>query len=168
MDDKITEDFIEEIIMFCPNCGVETESSGQFCGSCGTNLETLEVVFGTLLPRVGFVDAIKLGFSNYFKFSGRSRRSEYWFWTLFVWLGSFVFVLLDSLVGSGVFFVGFWLGILIPCFAVGARRLHDNGRSGWWQLLFFAPFGWVVLLVWWAGDSEKLPNKHGPNPKYGS
>ena len=75
MDDKIALDFIQEIIMHCPNFGVETESSGRFCGSCGTNFETGEVVFGSLLPRVGFMEAIKLGFSNYFKFSGRSRRS---------------------------------------------------------------------------------------------
>ena len=155
--------------MHCPNCGVEADSTGVFCGSCGANLETGEVVFGSLLPRVGFVDAIKLGFSNYFKFSGRSRRSEYWYWALFAFLGSAVFQIVDGFTGAGIFDSIFGLAILIPGLALGARRLHDIGKSGWWQLLWFAVLiGWAILIIWNVRDSDGAPNSHGPNPKYGS
>ena len=155
--------------MYCPNCGVETDSTGVFCGNCGANLRTVEVDFGTLLPRVSFVDAIKLGFSNYFTFSGRSRRSEYWFWSLFDILFVGASLLLDGLAGGGggIFLISI-LVTLIPSLAVTARRLHDTGKSGWWQLLGLVPFGGIVLLVFCVQDSEKVPNKHGPNPKYGS
>ena len=33
---------------------------------------------------VSFAGAIVLGFQRYFDFSGRSSRSEYWWWILFV------------------------------------------------------------------------------------
>jgi uncharacterized membrane protein YhaH (DUF805 family) len=155
--------------MYCPNCGAETESGGQFCGSCGANLETGENLYGTPLPRVGFVDAIKLGFSNYFKFSGRSRRSEFWFWVLFALLGSIVFQIVDLIVGVSVFDSIFGLVILIPGLALAARRLHDIGKSGWWQLLYFAVIiGWIILIIWQVRDGDQEPNAHGQNPKYGS
>ena len=155
--------------MYCPNCGIETDSDGQFCGSCGANLQTGEVVFGDLLPRVGFADAIKLGFNNYFTFSGRSRRSEYWYWALFYFLGSLVCQVLDTIIGVGVLDSLFTLLILIPGLALGARRLHDIGKSGWWQLLWFAIIvGWVILIIWNVRDSDQAPNSHGHNPKYGA
>jgi len=155
--------------MYCPNCGIEMDSDGQFCGSCGANLQTGEVVFGDLLPRVGFADAIKLGFNNYFTFSGRSRRSEYWFWALFTFLGGAVFQVVDGITGVAIFYSIFSLVIIIPGLALGARRLHDIGKSGWWQLLWVAVLvGWVILIIWNIRDSDEAPNSHGPNPKYSS
>ncbi|RYF53877.1 MAG: DUF805 domain-containing protein, partial [Comamonadaceae bacterium] len=41
-----------------------------------------------------------------------------------------------------------------PELAVGTRRLHDIGRSGWWQLLLLTGIGFLLLLVWWAQPSE--------------
>ena len=41
-----------------------------------------------------------------------------------------------------------------PLAAAGARRLHDTGRSGWWQLFALAPFGFVVLLVLLARPTD--------------
>ena len=38
--------------------------------------------------------------------------------------------------------------------AVGARRLHDTGRSGWWQLFVLAPFGFLVVLT---GEIMRMP-----------
>ena len=155
--------------MYCPSCGIETGSNGQFCGSCGANLQTGEVVYGSILPRVGFVDAIRLGFNNYFNFSGRSRRSEYWYWALFTILGGAVSQVIDGITGLGIFYSLFSLLILIPGLALGARRLHDIGKSGWWQLLWFAIIvGWVILLIWNIRDSDQAPNSHGQNPKYGA
>ena len=58
------------------------------------------------------------------------------------------------------------LALLIPGLSAGARRLHDTGRSGWWQLLWLVPIiGWLVLIVFLAQDSHEGENDYGPNPK---
>ena len=57
------------------------------------------------------------------------------------------------------------LALLVPTLAVGARRLHDTGRSGWWLLIGLIPIvGWIILLVFLVQDSHPA-NQHGPNPK---
>ena len=63
---------------------------------------------------------------------------------------------------SGVF----RLAILIPSFALGARRLHDINRSGWWQLLWLVLLiGWIILIVWATRKGDEGPNQHGSDPK---
>ncbi|MEM6867216.1 MAG: DUF805 domain-containing protein, partial [Cyanobacteria bacterium P01_C01_bin.121] len=58
------------------------------------------------------------------------------------------------------------LAVFIPGIAVTTRRLHDTGRSGWWQLLWFALLiGWIVLLIFFTQDSSFERNQYGPNPK---
>ena len=58
------------------------------------------------------------------------------------------------------------LAVLIPAFAVGARRLHDTNRSGWWLLIGLVPLvGAIVLLVFMIMDGQPGDNKYGPNPK---
>ena len=60
----------------------------------------------------------------------------------------------------------YMLAIIIPGTALATRRLHDTGRSGWWQFLFFAPIiGVILLLIWFFKDSDEGDNKYGPNPK---
>lgn len=103
---------------------------------------------------MGFQDAIKKCFTNYVGFTGRAARSEYWYWVLFVVLASIGLSFLSQDLASI-----FSLAVLLPGIAVGARRLHDIGKSGWWQLLGFIPLlGWAVLLYWAvqpsAGDNE--------------
>ncbi|MGH3827322.1 MAG: DUF805 domain-containing protein, partial [Pseudonocardiaceae bacterium] len=50
--------------------------------------------------------------------------------------------------------------------AVGIRRLHDTGRSGWWLLISIIPLiGSIVLIVFFATDGERQPNAYGPDPK---
>ena len=54
----------------------------------------------------------------------------------------------------------FSLGVLLPSLAVGARRLHDVNKSGWFLLLWFIPLiGWIVLLFW-AVQEGKEPNRY--------
>jgi uncharacterized membrane protein YhaH (DUF805 family) len=54
----------------------------------------------------------------------------------------------------------FSIATFLPGIAVGARRLHDTDRSGWWQLLYFLPIiGWVVLIIWCAEVGK--PNRYG-------
>lgn len=100
-----------------------------------------------------------LPYRRYFDFSGRSRRSEYWWFLVFEFIVAIVLVLgmfgtsfdiMRSLAESGTppsfesFGVGFWvLGAIlvlfslfsfIPSLAVQVRRLHDFNLSGWWYL----------------------------------
>ncbi len=56
------------------------------------------------------------------------------------------------------------LVVFIPMITVFVRRLHDVGRSGWWWLIAFVPFGGLVLLVFLLLDSTPGPNHWGPPP----
>ena len=155
--------------MKCGTCGKENESSAKFCGVCGTQLVEDSVNshsqnIGPENSMVGFGEAIGLGFKNYVNFSGRATRAEYWWWVLFVFLGGVVTGIIDSF-GIGVTQGLFNLATLIPGLALGARRLHDIGKSGWWQLLWFAILiGWIILIIWCIRRGHREPNTHGANP----
>jgi len=103
---------------------------------------------------MNFGDAIRTCFSKYATFDGRASRSEFWWWLLFTVLASAAAgILSDKL--SALFSVA----VLLPSLAVGARRLHDTDRSGWFLLLWCIPLiGWLVLLVW-AVQEGKEPNR---------
>lgn len=127
----------------------------------------------------------KAVFENYANFSGRARRSEYWFFTLFNFLVNVAVNLLVRLFGGstallgtsetlpfvamaifGLFFL-FALVMLIPSLAVSVRRLHDTGRSGWNLLWSLLPIiGTIVLIVFFATEGQPGRNKYGPNPKF--
>ena len=111
-------------------------------------------------------------FRNYYKFSGRSSRSAYWFWLLWSVLITLVIELLRASIGGEVSPVDIidlvWsLATIIPLMALSARRLHDVGRSGWWQLIPLTIVGIIPYLIWVlsAGDSET--NKYGDNVEQG-
>ena len=77
-----------------------------------------------------FVNAVT---KKYATFTGRARRQEYWMFALFYLIIAVVLMVVESIVGSnGVLGAIFSLGLLVPSAAIGARRLHDTGRSGWW------------------------------------
>ncbi len=113
-----------------------------------------------------FKTSVSTCFSKYAVFSGRARRSEYWWFYLLLVLIGFVSNLFgDSAVALIVVSVA-QLALLVPYLAAGARRLHDTGRSGWWQLLWLIPIvGWIILIVWFATDGKPGENKYGPSPK---
>ncbi|TMP79535.1 DUF805 domain-containing protein [Pseudoalteromonas sp. S983] len=103
---------------------------------------------------------------SYADFSGRNRRKAYWMFVLFNTIFSIICNVIDSALGT--MFIGsiYSLALLIPGLSAGARRLHDTGRSGWWQLLWLVPIiGWIVLIVFLAQDSHEGENDFGPNPK---
>jgi uncharacterized membrane protein YhaH (DUF805 family) len=118
------------------------------------------------------MNEFKLALRRYADFSGRSTRREYWMYVLFFILIDVALSLVDRMLGlyasggygllSGLFAVA----LLIPSLAVGARRLHDTGRTGWWLLIGFIPLiGAIVLIVFFVQDSQPGANAHGPNPK---
>lgn len=129
--------------MYCGQCGNELKDGASFCGNCGFPIKAPPPNPVYQLPTLNFQTAIKLCFNNYFNFKGRSRRSEYWWFALFIFAIDLIAVI--PLVGGIVAFVGF-LATIIPQIAVTTRRLHDIGRSGWWQLLF-VPLIFVTLIL---------------------
>ncbi|HYY11459.1 MAG TPA: DUF805 domain-containing protein [Kineosporiaceae bacterium] len=121
---------------------------------------------------MSFQDAIRTCLTQkYATFSGRGRRSEFWFFYLFTIIVAIVASIIDGILGtktsSGSGIIGgiTSLALIVPQLAAGSRRLHDTGRSGWLQLLALIPIiGWIILIVWYASDS-KPDNQYGPNPK---
>lgn len=116
---------------------------------------------------VSFTDAISTCFSKYGKFSGRARRSEYWYWTLFSVLIGFIAGAVEEVAGTSFIAPIVVFGLLLPSLAVGARRLHDVGRSGWFLLLLVAPLGPFFLLYWFVKDSGHGANKQRCEPEAG-
>lgn len=104
---------------------------------------------------------------KYYDFTGRARRSEFWQFILCYWIVDAVLTALGRHIGFfNIISSIVALALLVPSLAVGARRLHDIGKSGWLQLFFFLPIiGWILLIVWWAKDSQPGSNDFGPNPK---
>lgn len=116
-----------------------------------------------------FISALK----NYATFTGRARRSEYWFFTLFYFIFLVLAVILDNLLGitiedTGIgplYFISI-LAMIIPGLAVTVRRLHDVGKSGWFYFIVLIPIiGSIWLLVLMATDGMPGRNQYGPNPK---
>jgi uncharacterized membrane protein YhaH (DUF805 family) len=103
---------------------------------------------------------------NYVGFQGRARRKEYWMFVLFSVIVSIVLSIVDAIAGlNSVLSLLYSLAVLLPSLAVGVRRLHDTGKSGWWLLISLIPLiGSIILLVFMCQDSQE-DNKYGPNPK---
>ena len=118
-----------------------------------------------------FQTSVKTCFNKYATFSGRASRSEYWFFYLFTIIASIVTWVIDTmLLGYGADDTGaisliFQIIIILPSLAVGARRLHDIGKSGWWQLLVITLIGIILLIVWFATIGSSKKNNYGPTIK---
>ncbi|HEY7988302.1 MAG TPA: DUF805 domain-containing protein [Lapillicoccus sp.] len=117
---------------------------------------------------MSFVDAIKSVFTQYVGFSGRARRSEFWYFYLFTILLSIVASIVQRAMTNstnGIVTTIIGLAIVLPYLAVAVRRLHDTSRSGWWLLIGLIPVvGTIILIVFWVQDSHG-DNQYGPSPK---
>lgn len=129
---------------------------------------------------------------NYANFNGRASRSEFWLFAFMQYIYMMVFFFIfyiifigviislalkghiyggtsfDSLflmlIFYGVLFLIF-LPILLPSFAVTARRLHDVGRSGWWILLMFVPIAGILVFFFLVQQGTKGTNEYGEDPR---
>ena len=98
---------------------------------------------------------------KYVDFTGRSRRKDYWFFALICMVINIVI----SLLGLEIISAIVSLALLIPSISIATRRLHDTGRTGWWQLIIFIPvIGFLVLIFFLAQDSHD-ENDYGVSPK---
>ncbi len=104
---------------------------------------------------------------KYAVFDGRAHRTEYWMFCLTIFVIGIALFILSAVVETlGILLGVFYLGILIPSLAVGVRRMHDTGRSGWWILISAIPIvGGIWFFVLTVLDSEPGENQYGPNPK---
>jgi uncharacterized membrane protein YhaH (DUF805 family) len=94
---------------------------------------------------MNFGQAISTCFSKYATFSGRASRPEFWWFFLFQIMVSIAASMLGDIVAGLVS-----LALLLPALAVGARRLHDIGKTGWWQLVMLTGIGFLLLIYWWV------------------
>lgn len=141
---------------------------------------------------MAFGEAIRSVFSQYATFSGRARRSEFWWFYLFMVI---VNSILGSLVGVAQLTAGsstqvvdgvtitspvwspfltltviiasvWWLATLLPTLAVQVRRLHDSDRTGWWWwLIILCCVGPIILIVFWVMEGTRGPNRYGADPR---
>ena len=134
---------------------------------------------------MNFRIAIIKCFMLYFVFKGRAKRTEFWWFFLFLMILGVMTSIIDSTLGTqivtndmgtitevdvqktGIFSTVVQLITFIPGLAVGARRLHDTNRSGWWQLLWIVILiGWIPLFIFFASpsknDDNQNYNKFGP------
>ena len=113
-----------------------------------------------------------LAFKNYATFSGRSNRSEYWYFTLFSIIFLILVIVLDNVFGLafegspyGPLYVIYFLATILPSIAVTVRRLHDTNKSGWNFLISLIPLvGSLWLLVIMVSKGTDGENKYGPDP----
>lgn len=169
---------------FCQYCGAGIETSTKFCPQCGQS--TIGTTVNDTVPQPsnkagnaqsqyqdsGMIAAFKcVVFEKYITLNGRASRSEYWYYAL-----------ATCLISTILFTVGFFLAIqanselmlllagivpfllVIPAWAVGVRRLHDTGHSGWWLLVNFTGIGCLWLFFLSVQEGEKADNIYGPYP----
>ena len=113
-----------------------------------------------------FFTAIRTVLGKYAVFTGRARRSEYWWFFLFAVIIGVIVDVIDLAAKSPIIGLLVELALLLPSLAVGIRRLHDISRSGWWILIGLIPLvGTIILIVWSAQDSSPGTNEYGESPK---
>ena len=136
-------------MVFCRGCGKEIHESAPACPHCGMPQAALASEGSDK-----FLDLCMQPLRRYATFAGRARRKEYWYFLLVCILGGSVLAAIHpALYGL------FWLAVLLPSLAVGARRLHDTDRSGWWLIV---P---IVGFVFLCFEGQSGPNRFGASPK---
>ena len=114
-----------------------------------------------------FQKSVETCFKKYFVFDGRAKRSEFWWFALFCFIVGIVTAIVDVMIlgyspeSYGPINIIFSVITFLPGIAVGARRLHDINRSGWWQLIILTVIGIILLIIWWATVGQNKKNIHG-------
>ncbi|MBK5720561.1 DUF805 domain-containing protein [Dysgonomonas sp. Marseille-P4677] len=105
---------------------------------------------------------------HYADFNGRARRKEYWMYALVygiiyiaLYILAIILAFISGTLASIVFglLVIFLLAVLVPTIAVGVRRMHDVGKSGWFLLV---PIYNLILAI---TEGDRGDNQYGPDPK---
>ena len=117
---------------------------------------------------MSFIDSVKICFYKFFNTNGRAKRSEYWYFFLFIWIVNITTAVLEALIFWDSYLLEYGpisntisLILLIPAVNACTRRLHDVNRSGWWQLLYFTIIGGLVILYWNIKKGNEETNRFG-------
>ncbi len=184
---------IEDNQNFCPYCGHRTTKPVYNCSNSTNTGDPQCNNYGYQshgsqddVKNYNLVTAYVEMFKKYAQFSGRSRRSEYWLAVLanciiimIAYTVLFIPLICDIVSNgepSGVSFVVvavvgiilliYSFAVIVPVLAMGVRRLHDTGKSGWYMLMSLIPYvGPIILIIFMATDSQSGTNQYGPNPK---
>ncbi len=92
---------------------------------------------------------------KYTEFTGRARRAEYWYFVLY----NFIISMVLGFLGIKILGTVYSLAVFLPSIAVGIRRMHDVGKSGWYLLI---PFYNLYLAI---KEGDRGRNEYGPDPK---
>jgi uncharacterized membrane protein YhaH (DUF805 family) len=127
-----------------------------------------------------FFEAVGACFEKFATFSGRAPRSEYWWFYLFTFLAGLATIPIDALLENESVSRAVSLAFFVPSIAVGSRRLHDIGRTGWLQALPLAGVGLmfvsitlgsmillasiIFLIVLFCLKGTRGPNRYGDDP----
>jgi uncharacterized membrane protein YhaH (DUF805 family) len=123
-------------------------------------------------------------FRRYADFAGRSQRREYWMFVLLNFVVALIWSAVLGIVMLALYFTDmsedsmmlvcmlliipyalYSLWVMIPGLAVTVRRLHDLDKSGWNLLWGLLPLvGGILLIVWYASEGTRGPNRFGPDP----
>ena len=124
--------------------------------SCNNSENCCEKMITGIYIIDNFLDCIT---TKYFKFSGRANRREFWNFFIVCILLSIVF----KKAGLDNLFYSFGLGTLLvlPKWAVGVRRLHDIGKSGWILPILLVPGLVLDISLTLAEIYKKLMTKLG-------
>ena len=121
--------------MKCTKCGKEILNDSFFCEYCGTKVQNVSQSVDNDAS-VSFGQAVKICLTKYAVFTGRARRSEYWWFVLFNTILSFIANFLDAYMQTGsIFSIIVALALILPGIGVAVRRCHDTNNSGWWILV---------------------------------
>jgi uncharacterized membrane protein YhaH (DUF805 family) len=102
-------------------------------------------------------------FKNFANFKDRATRQQYWMFFLIYMVIVFLLMFLEAFIGFPILSGIFTLVMFVPSLSYGARRLHDIGMSGWWQLLIIIPvIGVIAVLIMFA-----LPGKEEAQERFG-
>ncbi|MCQ2404080.1 MAG: DUF805 domain-containing protein [Lentisphaeria bacterium] len=108
-----------------------------------------------------YLDVLK----QYVAFEGRTGRKEFWMFVLCNFIVCAVLSIIANLIHLGFLVYLYDLAVLLPCLGLGARRLHDIGKSGWLQLIALIPLvGAIILIVLCAKEGIKGDNQYGAEP----
>ncbi len=109
---------------------------------------------------MNFVQAVQVCLRKYVDFEGRAARPEFWWFALF----QVIVLVVAAMLGRAVYTIAA-LALVLPSLGVGARRLHDIGKSGWFLLIHLIPvIGILVLIYFWVQPTQPESNNYGVVP----
>jgi uncharacterized membrane protein YhaH (DUF805 family) len=109
---------------------------------------------------MNFVQAVQVCLRKYVDFEGRAARPEFWWFALF----QVIVLVVAAMLGRAAYTIAA-LALVLPSLGVGARRLHDIGKSGWYLLIHLIPvIGILVLIYFWVQPTQPEGNNYGVQP----